>query len=163
MLPRPRLVCQEPGLRPISRSPGVPDKSSRGLGSMSRYSAQILICILRESIPRGCLMRGGWGWGMGGPIYDHLLCPSLQPGPPSQTPGGLGQRCWSMSGVTWPPNVTSESGVSEVGVFRVLQPNIETENRLRSFQSIPANQLNAMASEILAHCVARPSTTILIR
>ena len=42
MLPRPRLVCQEPGLRPIGRSPGVPDKSSRGLGSMSRYSAQIL-------------------------------------------------------------------------------------------------------------------------
>ena len=28
MLPRPRLVCQEPGLRPIGRSPGVPDKSS---------------------------------------------------------------------------------------------------------------------------------------
>ena len=42
MLPRPRLVCQEPGMRPIGRSPGVPDKSSRGLGSMSRYSAQIL-------------------------------------------------------------------------------------------------------------------------
>ena len=41
MLPRPRLVCQEPGLRPIGLSPGVPDKSSRGLGSMSRYSAQI--------------------------------------------------------------------------------------------------------------------------
>ena len=35
MLPRPRLVCQEPGLRPIGRSPGLPDKSSRGLGSMS--------------------------------------------------------------------------------------------------------------------------------
>ena len=31
MLPRPRLVCQEPGLRPIGRSPGVPDKSSRDL------------------------------------------------------------------------------------------------------------------------------------
>ena len=46
MLPRPRLVCQEPGLRPISRSPGVPDKSSRGLGSMSRYYAQILICFI---------------------------------------------------------------------------------------------------------------------
>ena len=46
MLPRPRLVCQEPGLRPIGRSPGVPDKSSRGLGSMSRYSAQILICFM---------------------------------------------------------------------------------------------------------------------
>ena len=46
MRPRPRLVCQEPGLRPIGRSPGVPDKSSRGLGSMSRYSAQILICFI---------------------------------------------------------------------------------------------------------------------
>ena len=46
MIPRPRLVCQEPGLRPIGRSPGVPDKSSRGLGSMSRYSAQILICFI---------------------------------------------------------------------------------------------------------------------
>ena len=46
MLPRPRLFCQEPGLRPIGRSPGVPDKSGRGLGSMSRYSAQILICFI---------------------------------------------------------------------------------------------------------------------
>ena len=46
MLPRPRLVCQEPGLRSIGRSPGVPDKSSRGLGSMYRYSAQILICFI---------------------------------------------------------------------------------------------------------------------
>ena len=46
MLPRPRLVCQEPGLRPIGRSPGVPDKSTRRLGSMSRYSAQILICFI---------------------------------------------------------------------------------------------------------------------
>ena len=33
MLPRPRLVCQEPGLRPIGRSPGVPDKSSRQMTS----------------------------------------------------------------------------------------------------------------------------------
>ena len=46
MLPKPRLLCQEPGLRPIGRSPCVPDKSSRGLGSMSRYSAQILICFI---------------------------------------------------------------------------------------------------------------------
>ena len=46
MLPRPRLVCQEPGLRPIGRTPGVRDKSNRGLGSMSRYSAQILICFI---------------------------------------------------------------------------------------------------------------------
>ena len=37
MLPRPKLVCQEPGVR---------DKSIRGLGSMSRYSAQILICFI---------------------------------------------------------------------------------------------------------------------
>ena len=46
MLPRPRLVCQEPGLMSIGRSPGVPDKSNRGLGSMSRYFAQILICFI---------------------------------------------------------------------------------------------------------------------
>ena len=46
MLPGPRLVCQEPGLRPIGRSSGVPDKSSRGLGSMSWYSAHILICFI---------------------------------------------------------------------------------------------------------------------
>ena len=38
MLPRPRLVCQEPGLRPIGRSPGVPDKSG-----------QILICITKDT------------------------------------------------------------------------------------------------------------------
>ena len=46
MLPRPRLVCQEPGLRPTGRRPSVFDKSSRGLGSMSRYSTQILICFI---------------------------------------------------------------------------------------------------------------------
>ena len=33
-------------VRNIGLSPGVPDKSSRGLGSMSRYSAQILICFI---------------------------------------------------------------------------------------------------------------------
>ena len=46
MLPRPRLVCQGPGLRPIGRIPCVPDKPSLGLGSMPRYSAQILICFI---------------------------------------------------------------------------------------------------------------------
>ena len=47
MLPRPRLVCSEPGLRPIGRSPDVPEKSNRDLGSMSRYSAQsfFIACI----------------------------------------------------------------------------------------------------------------------
>ena len=45
MLPRPRLdLSGTPGLRPIGLSPGS-WQSSLGLGSMSRYSAQILICI----------------------------------------------------------------------------------------------------------------------
>ena len=45
MLPRPMRVCQKPGIRQIGRSPGIPDKSSRVLGSMSRYSA-FLICFM---------------------------------------------------------------------------------------------------------------------
>ena len=45
MLPRPRLdLSGTPGLRPIDLSPGS-WQTSLGLGSMSRYSAQILICI----------------------------------------------------------------------------------------------------------------------
>ena len=59
MLPRPRLVCQEPALRPIAQSPGIPDKSSRGLGSMSWYSAQILICLWHTS---PFLFLYGFGW-----------------------------------------------------------------------------------------------------
>ena len=62
MLPRPRLVCQEPGLRPIGRSPGVPDKSSRGLGSMSRYSAQILICFIAYIFLKKISFLCGFGW-----------------------------------------------------------------------------------------------------
>ena len=46
ILHMPKLVCQEPGLRRIGRNPGVPDKSSRGLDSMSRYSAQNFICLI---------------------------------------------------------------------------------------------------------------------
>ena len=43
MLPRPRLdLSGTPGLRPIGLSPGS-WQTSLGLGSMSRYSAQILI------------------------------------------------------------------------------------------------------------------------
>ena len=46
MLPRPRLdLSGTPGLRPIGLSPGS-WQTSLGLGSMSRYSAQILICIM---------------------------------------------------------------------------------------------------------------------
>ena len=45
MVPRPRLdLSGTPGLRPIGLSPGS-WQTSLGLGSMSRYSAQILICI----------------------------------------------------------------------------------------------------------------------
>ena len=48
MLPRPRLdLSGTPGLRPIGLSPGS-WQTSLGLGSMSRYSAQILICITRS-------------------------------------------------------------------------------------------------------------------
>ena len=47
MLPRPRLdLSGTPGLRPIGLSPGS-WQTSLGLGSMSRYSAQILICIIK--------------------------------------------------------------------------------------------------------------------
>ena len=49
MLPRPRLdLSGTPGLRPIGLSPGS-WQTSLGLGSMSRYSAQILICITKWS------------------------------------------------------------------------------------------------------------------
>ena len=45
MLSRPRLdLSGTPGLRPIGLSPGS-WQTSLGLGGMSRYSAQILICI----------------------------------------------------------------------------------------------------------------------
>ena len=46
MLPKPRLdLSGTPGLRPIGLSPGS-WQTSLGLGSMSRYSAQILFCIV---------------------------------------------------------------------------------------------------------------------
>ena len=51
MLPRPRLdLSGTPGLRPIGLSPGS-WQTSLGLGSMSRYSAQILICIIWQYNP----------------------------------------------------------------------------------------------------------------
>ena len=47
MLPRPRPdLSGTPGLRPIGLSPGS-WQTSLGLGSMSRYSAQIFICITK--------------------------------------------------------------------------------------------------------------------
>ena len=53
MLPRPRLdLSGTPGLRPIGFSPGS-WQTSLGLGSMSRYSAQILICITQRPRQNG--------------------------------------------------------------------------------------------------------------
>ena len=51
---------------------------------------------------RGCLMGGGPLWP---PTVPRLAARSSQSGPPSQTPRGLGQSCWSASEVTWPRNV----------------------------------------------------------
>ena len=65
VLPRPRLVCQEPGLRPIGQSPGVHDKSSSGLGSMSRYSAPIFFCFTFVYIFLFSFLCG-FGWGLCG-------------------------------------------------------------------------------------------------
>ena len=45
MLPRPRLVCQEPGLRPIGRSPGVPDKSSRFIAYIFQFSISLWVWL----------------------------------------------------------------------------------------------------------------------
>ena len=61
MLPRPRLdLSGTPGLRPIGLSPGS-WQTSLGLGSMSRYSAQILICIGNSKklpvLPKSCQSR----------------------------------------------------------------------------------------------------------
>ena len=50
MIPRPRLdLSGTPGLRPIGLSPGS-WQTSLGLGSMSRYSVQILICITMHCV-----------------------------------------------------------------------------------------------------------------
>ena len=52
MLPRPRLdLSGTPGFRPVGLSPGS-WQTSLGLGSMSRYSAQILICIRKTLLVR---------------------------------------------------------------------------------------------------------------
>ena len=75
MLPRPRLACQEPGLRPIGRGPSAPDKYSRGLCSMSRYSAQILICFIAYIFPFLFSPLGVWL----GILQDcqYVQCPLL--------------------------------------------------------------------------------------
>ena len=60
MLPRPRLVCQEPGPRAHRPKPRRTWQFSWGLGSMSRYSAQILICFIAYILH--FLFLCGFGW-----------------------------------------------------------------------------------------------------
>ena len=67
MLPRPWLdLSGTPGLRPIGL---IPDswQTSLGLGSMSRYSAQILICILTYYI-------GHCTWTSVHPLQQTIKC-----------------------------------------------------------------------------------------
>ena len=71
------------------------------------YVQSSAIITLRESIPR--LFNGG----------RTTMTTRCAPACSQALPRGLGQRYWSVSEVTWPP----KSGVSEVGVFGVLQPN----------------------------------------
>ena len=70
--------------------------------SRYQYSSampQVRLVSLRVSIPR--LLNEGTT------TMTARFAPALKPGPPSQTPGdlGLGQRYWSVSEVTWPPNL----------------------------------------------------------
>ena len=87
--------------------------------------------------------------------YYHPLCPGLQPGPPSQTPGGLGQRCWSVSEVTWPPNLEFRRWGS---LWPSIQPNDQhvTWSQLVFFfivsgAEICAYKINWMWSEVGVH------------
>ena len=79
---------------------------------------------------------------LGDDHYDHSLCPGSQPGPPSQTPGGLGQRYWSVSVVTWPPKLElrrwGSSGPSSLMKFWIS-----------NFQ---ANIINGWLSYLLRNC-----------
>ena len=59
---------------PIGRNSGAPDKSSRGLGSMSRYSAQILTCYIAY-ICRSFILLCGYDWELCRTVTMHsALC-----------------------------------------------------------------------------------------
>ena len=58
-------------------------KRTRVTGSLRRNWARLAVIIMGIN-PEAILTVGHH--------YDHPLCPGLQPGPPSQTPGVLGQR-----------------------------------------------------------------------
>ena len=82
-------------------------------------------CVtLRESIPRL------FNWGR--PLWPPAV-PGLQPGPPSQTPGGLGQRYWSVSAVTWPPKLElrrwGSSGPSSLMKMLTMVSDIDPQDR----------------------------------
>ena len=62
---------------------------------MSKFQRRFIFS-LRESIPR--LLNEGT-------TTMTARCARLAARPPSQTPGGLGQRYWSVSEVTWPPKL----------------------------------------------------------
>ena len=100
MLPRPKLVCQEPGLRPIGRSPGVSDKSSRGLGSMSRYSAQILICFIAYIFQFFCSSVGLVGNFAGLPVntVPSAVVHCYQNEAGHQTIKAPSMPCWGAAG-----------------------------------------------------------------
>ena len=67
MLPGPRLdLSGTPGLRPIGLSPGS-WQTSLGPGSMSRYSAQILICIIH------CAFEYRFGYKTTEDLTKHML------------------------------------------------------------------------------------------
>ena len=78
MLPRPRLdLSGTPGLRPIGLSPGS-WQTSLGLGSMSRYSAQIFICITSPQVVSCAFRQQYWprcmsSYGVSRPTCLHLF------------------------------------------------------------------------------------------
>ena len=79
MLPRPWLdLSGTPGLRPIGLSPGS-WQTSLGLGSMSRYSAQILICITHSTQRLGPSIQSHT-WHLSVKVVYPYKCESQQPG-----------------------------------------------------------------------------------
>ena len=76
--------------------------------------------------------------------YDRLLCPGLQPGPPSQTPGSLGQRYWCVSEVTWLPQMElrrwRSSGPSSV-MYQVTQTPLFSNPLMLPFDSQVCHEL----------------------
>ena len=81
MLPRPRLVCQEPGLRPIGRSSGVPDKSSRAysihfpifFSFLCGFGWELCRTASMHSALCHCPLLSEWGWSSDNQSSQHAL------------------------------------------------------------------------------------------